>query len=440
MSSPRHGSSHSAEPSLSLPAMSNGSGMVGGGNNGSGSVVGGSFPYLAEGKHSGDHSGVSVYDAEANMKSNMGNGGNAVERKDSKHKQQRRAILILTSVLVWCLVSNALVLLNRHILVELNFKCPVLLTSFGQMFTFFAVCVTRAVRPATVPDRDDVTPRFWILHCLPIGLFSCGTLALGQMPYYTLSVSYVQMLKAFTPVLTLLFSLMFRLEKFSWPLVLSVGIIAGGTGLAALGEINFAWGGTLFMLGSEVCEAMKLVLSQILLQGLAMAPMQSLYYMTPATISFLVFFSVTTESKLYVENALPIIINNPGLFTIAATLGFGVNLTSMAVVKLLSGLWLKIIVQVKGALLMLAGVLLLSDTITSLQLVGYGTTLVGFAYHTKLKMGSSITAALGSDDGDESAKLEEDSKVCVRSESEPLLDVSKHSSLSSTPGGSPSSG
>ena len=389
MSSPRHGSSHSAEPSLSLPAMSNGSGMVGGGNIGSGSVVGGSFPYLAEGKHSGDHSGVSVYDAEANMKSNMGNGGNAVERKDSKHKQQRRAILILTSVLVWCLVSNALVLLNRHILVELNFKCPVLLTSFGQMFTFFAVCVTRAVRPATVPDRDDVTPRFWILHCLPIGLFSCGTLALGQMPYYTLSVSYVQMLKAFTPVLTLLFSLMFRLEKFSWPLVLSVGIIAGGTGFSALGEINFAWEGTLFMLGSIVCEAMKLVLSQILLQGLAMAPTESLYYMTPATISFLVFFSVTTESKLYVENALPIIINNPGLFTIAATLGFGVNLTSMAVVKLLSGLWLKIIVQAKGAVLMLMSVILLGDTITSVQLVGYATCVTGFAYHTKLKLSSS---------------------------------------------------
>ena len=74
MSSASHSDVSSSSSKLDSLAMGNGGNMVQHGGN-AGSVVGGSFPYLAEGKHSGDHSGVSVYDAEANMKSNMGNGG-----------------------------------------------------------------------------------------------------------------------------------------------------------------------------------------------------------------------------------------------------------------------------------------------------------------------------------------------------------------------------
>ena len=73
------------------------------------------------------------------------------------------------------------------------------------------------------------------------------------------------------------------------------------------------------------------------------------------------------------------------LFLLAASLGFGVNLTTMGVVKILSSLWLKIFVQVKGALLMLLSVLLLGEVITSVQLVGYSVCLLGFAFYTRLK-------------------------------------------------------
>ena len=297
---------------------------------------------------------------------------------------RRDMIMAPVYILLWVGVSNSLVLLNRHILVELDFRFPVLLTSLGQVFSLAATVLLRATTNF-VPPREDVTPEFWTTRVLPIGLFSCGTLALGQFPYYTLSVSFIQMLKAFTPVMTLICLLAFRMEKFSWPLVTSVAVIAAGTAIASLGEVQFAWEGFLYMMGSEVCESLKLVATQMLLQGLSFKPLQSLLYLTPATILFLVMLGLVSESGQYSSKALPIVLGNPGLFLLAASLGFGVNLTTMGVVKILSSLWLKIFVQVKGALLMLLSVLLLGEVITSVQLVGYSVCLLGFAFYTRLK-------------------------------------------------------
>jgi hypothetical protein len=55
------------------------------------------------------------------------------------------------------------------------------------------------------------------------------------------------MLKALSPVFTLTVLSMFGLEKPTLPLIGSVVIIAVGTAIAATGEIQFSWPGTIMM-------------------------------------------------------------------------------------------------------------------------------------------------------------------------------------------------
>lgn len=52
-------------------------------------------------------------------------------------------------------------------------------------------------------------------------------------------VSFIQMLKAFTPVAILLISFAFRLQEPNKKLACIIALISGGCALAAYGELNF---------------------------------------------------------------------------------------------------------------------------------------------------------------------------------------------------------
>lgn len=294
-----------------------------------------------------------------------------------------RECIVFISVVAWFATSNALVLLNRYIMVELDLKTPTLLASFGQFSTLVFLSTVFAATPKN--QRLGVEAEFFAYRILPIGLFSCGTLAFGQYPYYTLSVSYIQMLKSLTPVITLVCMLLFGVEHFRWSLILSVCVIAGGTCLASVGEVSFDWTGTIYMITSELSEALKLVATQILLQGSQYNSTQGLLLVTVASLPFLAVFSLATERHLYWDNALPIVASKPWHFLAAGVLGVGINVSSMIIVKLLSGLWLKILAQAKSALLVIIGVMFLGDTITHIQVCGYITCLIGLFVHTALK-------------------------------------------------------
>jgi drug/metabolite transporter (DMT)-like permease len=81
----------------------------------------------------------------------------------------------------------------------------------------------------------------------------------GNLAYVTLSVSFLQMLKASTPILVMALMYAAGLETPSIPLVLSVLVIALGTVVSALGEIRFDVRGVVAMTISQFCEASKLV-------------------------------------------------------------------------------------------------------------------------------------------------------------------------------------
>lgn len=85
----------------------------------------------------------------------------------------------------------------------------------------------------------------WMRTILPIGALFSGSLILSNYAYLTLSVSFIQMLKAFNPVAILLISFAFKIQEpngrliiivlvsvfffLLLPLILSCGMIADGT-------------------------------------------------------------------------------------------------------------------------------------------------------------------------------------------------------------------
>ena len=94
--------------------------------------------------------------------------------------------------------------------------------------------------------------------------------------------------QAFTPVITMVALFVARLEDPSSRLIIAVVLIAFGTAMASYGEINMSVLGLIIMLASETFEAIRLVMTQILLLGLKFHPSEAVSSPHPLALSLCV--------------------------------------------------------------------------------------------------------------------------------------------------------
>lgn len=141
-------------------------------------------------------------------------------------------------------------------------------------------------RFTTVLDsRKNVpmTGRVYLRAIVPIGLMFSLSLICGNLTYLYLSVSFIQMLKATTPVAVLLATWGMGVAPPNIKTLGNVSFIVFGVIIASFGEIKFVLTGVLFQLGGIIFEATRLTMIQRLLSSaeFKMDPLVSLYYFAP---------------------------------------------------------------------------------------------------------------------------------------------------------------
>lgn len=152
--------------------------------------------------------------------------------------------------------------------------------------TFATLMTQLLARYTTLLDgRKTVkmTGRVYVRAILPIGVFFSLSLICGNLTYLYLSVAFIQMLKATTPVAVLLSSWAMGVATPNLKVLLNVSAIVLGVILASIGEIKFVMIGFLYQCGGIIFEAVRLNMVQALLSSaeFKMDPLVSLYYFAP---------------------------------------------------------------------------------------------------------------------------------------------------------------
>ncbi|KAL3650709.1 hypothetical protein CASFOL_007112 [Castilleja foliolosa] len=312
----------------------------------------------------------------------------------------KKIILSYTYVAIWIFLSFTVIVYNKYILDKklYNWPFPISLTmihmAFCSSLAFAAVRIFKLVEPATLSRRT------YLSSVVPIGALYSLSLWLSNSAYIYLSVSFIQMLKALMPVAVYSIGIALNKDSYKSNTMFNMLAISFGVAIAAYGEAKYDSWGVFLQLGAVVFEATRLVLIQILLtsKGINLNPITSLYYVAPSCLAFLAIPWILVE--------LPVLRQQGSgfhfdllIFGTNSLCAFALNLAVFLLVGKTSALTMNVAGVVKDWLLIAFSWSVIKDTVTPLNLLGYGLAFLGVGYynHSKLQALKAKDAAQPSD-------------------------------------------
>ncbi|KAI5451629.1 hypothetical protein NCC49_001610 [Naganishia albida] len=296
---------------------------------------------------------------------------------ETRAVQPAKKIVIPAYIIIpiWMSCSISVILYNKYVYSNLDFPYPVFLTTYHLAFASLGTRILQRTTTLVDGAKDiNMTRDQWMRTILPIGALFSGSLILSNFAYLSLSVSFIQMLKAFTPVAILLISFAFRIQEANRRLMLIVCMISFGCAMAAYGELHFEMVGFIAQCAAVGFEASRLVMIQILLHGMKMDPIVSLHYYAPVCAVINAFIIPFTEglAPFYELGKL-----GPFVMFTNAGIAFALNVSAVFLISVGSGLILTLAGVFKDILLISGSVLMFGSSITATQVFGYSVALGG---------------------------------------------------------------
>lgn len=307
-----------------------------------------------------------------------------VLRLECSRASLSKAMRVLLVCAAFMFIGPLLMVLNKEILQTLHFDFPLTLSGLGLMTTAVVVrgsvaCGLCEVRPQT---QEAVAEKGWCWAVLPIAMAKATTLACGNAVYLHLGLGFIQMLKAFNPVIVVFVMRLCGLALPSRTARWGVYLIISGTLVEVKGELKVTLLGVLLMMTSEVMEAVNLVLTQKFLQNCKFTLVESVYLIAPPSSALLFGAAIVLElSRMSREEKYRVIIDHPEYFAASCVLGLAVNFVGMAVVQATSSLTIKVLNTIRGIGVVFVGILFYGEYCTTLELCGYAVAIGGFTLY-----------------------------------------------------------
>ncbi|KAL2507171.1 putative sugar phosphate/phosphate translocator [Forsythia ovata] len=298
----------------------------------------------------------------------------------------KQHLLTYLYLLAYILLSSGVILYNKWVLSPkyFNFPFPITLTmihmGFSSLVAFFLIRVFKIVSPV------KMTFEIYATCVIPISAFFASSLWFGNTAYLFISVAFIQMLKALMPVATFLMAVICGTDKLRCDVFLNMVLVSVGVVVSSYGEIHFNIVGTVYQVTGIFAEALRLVLTQVLLQkkGLTLNPITSLYYIAPCSFVFLFVPWYLLEKP---EMEVSQIQFNYWIFFSNALCALALNFSIFSVIGRTSAVTIRVAGVLKDWILIaLSTVIFPESTITNLNIIGYAIALCGVVMYNYLKV------------------------------------------------------
>ncbi|CAL5393596.1 unnamed protein product [Camellia sinensis] len=295
-------------------------------------------------------------------------------------------LLTYLYLLIYIMLSSGVILYNKWVLSPkyFNFPFPITLTmihmGFSGLVAFLLVRVFKVVSPV------KMTFEIYATCVIPISAFFASSLWFGNTAYLHISVAFIQMLKALMPVATFLVAVLCGTDKLRWDVFLNMVLVSVGVVISSYGEIHFNVVGTLYQVTGICAEALRLVLTQVLLQkkGLTLNPITSLYYIAPCSFVFLFVPWYFLEQPGMEVSQIQF---NFWIFFSNAICALALNFSIFLVIGRTGAVTIRVAGVLKDWILIaLSTVIFPESTITGLNIIGYAIALCGVVMYNYLKV------------------------------------------------------
>jgi len=329
----------------------------------------------------------------------------------------RRQIETIAICVAYTVVGPSVIVVNNHIIKTLHFPYPLTLSLIGLFTTACCCAFVLRVLPWVLglysglkesePDKGlgqlategqpcgGMLPvlhtrfsyRFWFLNMVPIGLAQGVTFACGNAAYMYLTITFTQMLSAFTPTVTLVLLYLTGIEVPTTRASIAVLLIGFGCAVSSYGEGNFHVVGVAFRCLGILTEATRLVLTQKLLKHHNLNIIESQYYLAPIGAFILLAGAAFTELPRAMEaEAWATLRDHPTPFVASAVLGLAASFMTFLVIKVTNSVTLKVLNTARNAAFVLFTVAFLHEEASALQMLGYSMSLTAFSFYTYCKI------------------------------------------------------
>ncbi|XP_078163011.1 putative sugar phosphate/phosphate translocator At3g17430 isoform X2 [Carex rostrata] len=232
------------------------------------------------------------------------------------------------------------------------------------------------VRVFKVVQPVKMTFQIYATCVIPISAFFASSLWFGNTAYLYISVAFIQMLKALMPVATFVMAVICGTDKLRCDLFLNMLLVSVGVVVSSYGEIHFNVIGTVYQVTGVFAEALRLVLTQVLLQkkGLTLNPVTSLYYIAPCSFLFLfVPWYVLEKPGMDLSH----IQFNFWIFFLNAICALALNFSIFLVIGRTGAVTIRVAGVLKDWILVaLSTIIFPESTITGLNITGYGIVMM----------------------------------------------------------------
>ncbi|KAJ7155291.1 hypothetical protein C8R46DRAFT_910761, partial [Mycena filopes] len=281
------------------------------------------------------------------------------------HPEAKLHIAVIAPV--WMALWVGVILFNNHLYNVLDFKFPLTLVTWQLVFvTIMTQVLQRTTRLLDGMKDAPMNKDLFLRSILPIGVFSGGSLALGNAAYLHMSISYIMAMKAFTPLVVFLVA---RPVDLNWKSVISVSIACGGIALTTTGvfifdPVGFALQGT-----AIVADALRLVLIESLLHrgNAPVPPLVALHYFAPVCALGNLLLLPFTEGAAPFRHLARI---GPQLFLVNALVAFFLNVAMVYVIDTSGALGFALSGVGKDVLLITVAVVFFAAQVSSLEVAG----------------------------------------------------------------------